>query len=85
MEKTKPYTNENGFTIVDEIPEGFRPATEDDYYKKRFYNGRAFLIKSATTGKYECHRVKGTIPSRILIFLEEGDRVWIYDKQVLTK
>lgn len=51
-------TDPNGFKYYDSLPEGWKPAVEDDFVNKDglFIIGKAYLVQSFYSNKFECYR-----------------------------
>ncbi|MFK5856576.1 MAG: hypothetical protein QM503_10625 [Bacteroidota bacterium] len=81
----KPKTDENGWMYFTELPDDFKKAELDDFYKDQnnLIIGKAYLVHSYKyPGRYWAYRVKKSFPypgTDFEKFLEEG-RVFIYEK-----
>lgn len=72
-------TDKNGFKYYEEIPEGWRQATVEDFYDKsgRFIINKPFLVKSYHTETYQCYRSHNiSLLQKIKPWMEDG-RVFV--------
>ena len=66
-------TDQYGWKYFNELPDNFRPATEDDFKGERIYPGKPFLLLSYYSKQYECHRTyeHDTILGKIWPWLQD--------------
>lgn len=72
-------TDANGFHYYDSLPEGWKKASEDDFFDKwgKFIKDKPYLLQSFHSGKFEAYRTRSKeMISKIKPWMDEG-KVWV--------
>lgn len=76
--REQPLQDENGFYYYDHLPEGTRQAIREDLANGTFKEQTPYLVHGFHSNRFECYRVKESLPESALEFIDLC-RIFVWD------